>query len=82
MKTGTDKTDEPVKRGAGRPASRRDDGGEGAHLHLRCRPRDKGAFVLAARGAGVSLSEWLIHVATVAVPPEVWQAIEKSERDS
>ncbi len=72
-------TEQP-RRGRGRPATRRDVGGAVAHVHVKCSPRDKGGFVLAAREAGLSLSEWLISVAREAVPVAVWQRIEKNER--
>ncbi len=72
-------TDE-VKRGRGRPATRTNADGDLAHVHVKCAPRDKGGFVLAARDAGLSLSEWLISVAREAVPVSVWQRIEKNER--
>jgi len=74
----SEKTDDP-KRGRGRPPTRTNAEGELGHISIKCELALKGAFVLAARDAGVSLTEWMLRTCREAVPGAVWQRIAARE---
>jgi DNA-directed RNA polymerase specialized sigma24 family protein len=68
------------KRPRGRPPTRTNAEGALGHINIKCELALKGAFVLAARDAGASLTEWMLSTCREAVPGTVWQRIAERDR--